>query len=95
MKVANACGSDAWRVYNDWPAWFVNAALDAAPRLKAMESIRGAQVVSVGTGSFKHKETSRRLQQGWHREATGGGQAPKTKRGFENMMMGIGLPQRG
>ena len=92
MKAAATVGADPWRMWNDWPTWFLKAALEAVPRLEARESQREATAIAVGSGSLK-KDAGQRIMREWSRQARGQVNTPKTKRSFEVMMMNLGMPR--
>ena len=61
---------DPLHIYAAWPAWMLNAAIEALPRVAAVESMQTAEAVQVGNGNMK-PSTLRNVQNQWRREARG------------------------
>ena len=63
LRVADRYKTDPLHIYAAWPAWMLNAAIEALPRVAAFESIQTAEAVQVGNGNMK-PGTLRNVQNG-------------------------------
>ena len=70
LRVADRYKTDPLHIYATWPAWMLNAAIEALPRVAAFESMQTAEAVQVGNGNMK-PSTLRNVQRQWRREARG------------------------
>ena len=70
LRVADRYKVDPHQIYETWPAWMLNAAIEALPRVAAHESMQLAEAVQVGNGNMKPGNL-RNTQLQWRREARG------------------------
>ena len=70
LRVADRYKVDPHHIYAAWPAWMLNAAIEALPQVAAHESMQLAEASAVGAGNMKPAHL-RNVQQQWRREARG------------------------
>lgn len=75
------------------PIPLLNAYAQKLPVLVAEDSLRAAERIAVGTGSFRDKHAGKRIAEGWQRQANQHRVVirPKSKEMYAAQMAGMGI----